>query len=73
MHGHDKPLLLHAKLKKAAKILPQLPNTSIHQPQLVTNIPNRRGFGRAGFRRKVPCTNPLLKPKVYSQLSQIQR
>ena len=40
-------------------------------PQVVTNI--RRGLARAGLRRKVPDTNPLLKPKLFSQWPQIQR
>ena len=43
------------------------------QAQLLTNVLIRRGLGRAGLRRKVPGTNPLLKPKVFSQLPQIQR
>ena len=45
----------------------------MNHPQLVTNIPIRRGLGRLGLRRKVPGTNPLLKPKVFSQSHKIQR
>ena len=43
------------------------------QQQLVMHIPIRRGMGRAGLRRKVPGTNPLLKPKLLSQSPQIER
>ena len=45
----------------------------MNQAQFVTNILIRRRFGRVGLRRKVPGTNPLLKPKVFSQSSEIQR
>ena len=45
----------------------------MNQLQLVTNVPIRRGMGRAVFRRKVPGTNSLLKQQVYSQSLQIQR
>ena len=34
---------------------------------------HERGLGRVGLRRKVPGTNPLLKPKVFPQLPPIQR
>ena len=66
IHGHNKSLLPYLKPEKAAKILSQLLEVlSINQPQIPTNIPIRRPVGRAGFRRKVPGTNPLLKPKVF--------
>ena len=44
VHGNDKPLLPQMKSEKAAKILYWLfSGTTMNQPQLVTNIPNRRG------------------------------
>ena len=74
-HGHDKSLLPNLKPQKAAKILSLLPSStsSINQPQIITNVPIRRGVGRAGLKRKVQCTNPLLKPKVFSKSPKIQR
>ena len=33
----------------------------------------RRGIEREGLRRKVPDTNPLLEPKLFLELPQIQR
>ena len=45
----------------------------MNQSHLVTNVSIRRGVGKAALRRKVPGTNPLLKPKVFCQSSQIQR
>ena len=38
-----------------------------------TFSPSKRGLGRAGLKRKVPGTNPLLKQIVFSQSPQIQR
>ena len=48
IHGHDKSLLPNLKPEKAAKIVPQLPSipSTINQPQIVTNVPIRRGVGR---------------------------
>ena len=43
----------------------------MNQTQIFTNVPIRRGVGRAGLRRKVQGTNPLLKQKVFSQSSQM--
>ena len=40
-------------------------------PQLVTNVHIRTGLERGGLRWKVPCIQPLLKPKVFSQSPQI--
>ena len=35
----------------------------MNQPQLVTNVPIRRGVGGAGFRRKVPGINLITQSK----------
>ena len=49
------------KLEKVAEILAQLTGSNaINQPQLVTNISIRKGLGKAGLRRKVSGTHPLL-------------
>ena len=70
---YDKPLLPHMEPENAAQILSQLPSsTPINQPHLVTNIPMSSGLGRKSLRRKVPNTNLLLKPKVFSQSAQIE-
>ena len=45
----------------------------MNHPQLVTNIPIRRGFGIASLRRKVQDTHTLLKPEIFSQSPQVQR
>ena len=45
----------------------------MNQPQLFTKVSIRGGYVSAGLRRKVPGTNPLLKPKVFSQSPKIQR
>ena len=75
IHGHDRFLLPHLQPEKAAKILSQLPSNtaSPNQPLISTNAPTGRGVGRASLRRKVPGTNPLLKPNTFSQSPQIQR
>ena len=47
------------------KILAWLPSSSpVKQPELVTNVPIKRGLERVGLRQKLPDTNPL--PKVFS-------
>ena len=72
--SHDKPLLPLMKPEKSAKILSQLPSsTTMNQPQLVTNSLIRRGWERAGLRRKAPGTHPLLKPNLFYHSLQIQR
>ena len=74
VHGHYKPLLPHMKPEKAAKILSQLcSGTNMNQTKWVTNIHITRQLGRAGLRRKVPGTWPLLKPHIFSQSPQIHR
>ena len=74
IHAHYKSLIPHLKLEKADKILSQLPSitASPNQPQMPTNVYIRRGVGRSAFKRKVPGTNPLVKPRVFSQSPQIQ-
>ena len=63
IYGHGKSSLSCQNPEKAAKILSQLPSstTSINQPKIPTNVPIRRGVGRAGLRKKVPDSNPLIK------------
>ena len=73
VHGQDKPLLPHMKQKRQ-KIIFQVSNgTPMSQAQVVTDLPIIKGLGRAGLRRKVPDTQQLLKPKLFSQSPQIQR
>ena len=65
----------HLKPEKAAKIQSQFPSNtaSPNHTQIPTNVPIRRGEGRAGLRMKVTGTIQLLEPKVFLQSPQIQR
>ena len=44
VQAHDKPLVLYMKPEKAAQISKIPRHTSMNQPQLVINIPIRRGL-----------------------------
>ena len=46
-HGNDKPLLSHMKPEKATTIIYQIPSgTTMSQPQLIINLPIRKGLKR---------------------------
>ena len=73
VHGHNKPWLSPMKPEiKTAKMLSQLPGWTPMNKSQPKIFPSRE-LGRAGLKRKLLGTHPLLKPKVVSKLHQIQR